>query len=372
MIHTGRHNWKVILTPFSWLYGMSIWIRNSFYDHGLFKSTGFHIPLISVGNITVGGTGKTPHVEYLAALLRSKYRVATLSRGYKRKTRDFRIASADSTVAEIGDEPLQMKNRFPDMTVAVDRKRVNGIKKLLALAPPVEVILMDDAYQHRSVKPGFSILLVDYSRPLERDRLLPAGLLREPAANLNRANIILVTRTPESIKPIELREYVNRIRRSMGQHLYFTTMRYGDLSPVFPNVEWREAAWFKKQVGGILVVSGIANPHSLRQYALGLHTNIVELPFPDHHDYTQKDLMKIHQTFREMRRKEEEILVLTTEKDAMRLRDHHPEPELRDAMYAVRIEVHFLNEDKDEFDRQILNYVSSNKRSGILYQGKDS
>jgi tetraacyldisaccharide 4'-kinase len=372
MIHTGRPNWKVILTPISWLYGMVIWVRNSLYDNGFLKSTGFDIPLITVGNITVGGTGKTPHVEYLAGLLGSRYRVAILSRGYKRKTRYFQLASTGSAVNEIGDEPLQMKNRFPEMTVAVDRKRVNGIKKLLAQAPPVEVILMDDAYQHRPVQPGYSILLIDFSRPLDRDRLLPAGMLREPAVNVNRAHMILVTRTPENIKPIELREYGKGIGLSLGQHLYFTTMRYGDLLPVFPGVATRDAGWFKKQAGGILVVSGIANPGPLREYARGIHSNITELSFPDHHYYLPGDLLKINQTFRQMKRQNQEILVLTTEKDAMRLRDHHPEAELRDALHAVRIDVHFLNDYKVEFDRQILNYVNSNKRSGILHQGKNS
>jgi tetraacyldisaccharide 4'-kinase len=372
MSKSGHHKWKVILFPFSWLYGMVIWIRNSLYDNRVFKSTGFNIPLISVGNITVGGTGKTPHVEYLAGLLNGKYSVATLSRGYRRKTRDFRIASTDSTVHEIGDEPLQIKKRFPEITVAVDRKRVNGIEKLMKQNPPVEVILMDDAYQHRSVKPGFSVLLIDYSRPLDADHLLPAGMLREPAKNITRANIILVTRSPERIKPIEFREYVNRIGLSIGQHLYFTSMRYGDLSPVFPNSTIREAAWFKKQVGGVLIVAGIANPRLLRQYARSINTNITELSFPDHHHYSPGDIEKISQTYRELKKEHQEILVLTTEKDAMRLQDYSPEPELRDAMHAVRIYVNFLNDDKDEFDRQILNYVNSNKRSSILYKGEDS
>ena len=372
MNRTGRNNWKVVLIPFSWLYGAVIWIRNSLYDNGILKSSGFNIPLISVGNITVGGTGKTPHVEYLAGLLDSEYSVATLSRGYKRKTRDFRIASADSTVRETGDEPLQIKRRFPGTTVAVDRKRANGIEMLMKQAPPVEVILMDDAYQHRSVKPGFSILLIDYTRPIDRDRLLPAGMMREPASNLNRANIILVTRSPERIKPIELREYVNRMGLSIGQHLYFTTMRYGDLSPVYPESTRRDAAWFKNHVGGVLIVAGIANPRPLRQYARSINTNIVELSFPDHHCYSGRDIEKISDTYHELKKNHQEILVLTTEKDAMRLRDHNPEPEVRNALHAVRIYVHFLNDDKDEFDRQILNYVNSNKRSSILYQGEDS
>ncbi len=372
MNKTGGNTWKVVLIPFSWLYGLVIWIRNSLYDNAFLKSTGFKLPLISVGNITVGGTGKTPHVEYLVELLNSEFNVATLSRGYKRKTRDFRIASADSSVGEIGDEPLQIKRRYPGITVAVDRKRVNGVEMLMKQSPPVEVILMDDAYQHRSIKPGFSILLIDYARPLDRDRLLPAGMLREPAPNLNRANIILVTRSPERIKPIELREFVNRLELSIGQHLYFTTMHYGELTPVYPESPLREASWFKEQVGGVLIVTGIANPRSLRQYARSINTNLTELSFPDHHQYSRKDMEKISNTYSKLKKTYKEILVLTTEKDAMRLRDHNPGPEIRDAIHAVRIHVHFLNEDKEEFDRQILTYVNSNKRSSILYQGEDS
>ena len=372
MNKTGRNTWKVVLIPFSWLYGLVIWIRNSLYDNGILSSTGFKLPLISVGNITVGGTGKTPHVEYLVDLLKSEFSVATLSRGYKRKTRDFRIATAESKVREIGDEPLQIKRRYPQVTVAVDRSRVHGVEMLMKQAPPVEVILLDDAYQHRSIKAGFSILLIDHARPIDADRLLPAGMLREPASNLNRANIILVTRSPERIKPIEFREYVNRLGLSIGQHLYFTTMHYGDLTPVYPETRVRDAAWFKKQVGSVLIVTGIANPRPLRQYARSISTKISELSFPDHHEYSRKDMEKISSTYHKLKNTHQEILVLTTEKDAMRLRDHTPEPEIRDALHAVRIHVHFLNDDKDEFDRQILTYVNSNKRSSILYQGEDS
>ena len=372
MNKTGRYTWKVILTPFSWLYGLVIWIRNSLYDNGFLSSSGFKLPLISVGNITVGGTGKTPHVEYLVELLNSEFKVATLSRGYKRKTRDFRIATAESSVSEIGDEPLQIFRRYPEITVAVDRKRVHGVEMLMKQSPPVEVILLDDAYQHRSIKPGFSILLIDYARPIDRDRLLPAGMLREPASNLNRANIILVTRSPERIKPIEFREYVNRLGLSIGQHLYFTTMRYGDLAPVYTETQARDTAWFKNQVSAVLIVSGIANPRPLRQYARSISTKLEELSFPDHHEYSRKDMEKISRVFDKLKKTHQEVLVLTTEKDAMRLRDHQCEPEIRDAMHAVRIHVHFLNDDKDEFDRQILTYVNSNKRSSILYQGEDS
>ena len=372
MNKTGAHTWKVVLIPFAWLYGFVIWIRNSLYDNGFLKSTAFKMPLISVGNITVGGTGKTPHVEYLAGLLEGEFNVATLSRGYKRKNRDFRIASPKSTVSEIGDEPLQMKRRYPDITVAVDRKRVNGVEKLMKQTPPVEVILLDDAYQHRSIKAGLSILLVDYERPIDRDHLLPAGMLREPASRRSRANIILVTKTPERTQAIELREYVNRLGLSMAQHLFFTTMHYGELKPVYAGLPHRNADWFKQKVGGTLLVTGIANPRPLRKYAQSIHANLSELNFPDHHQYTIKDMEKISGAYRRLKKEHKEILVLTTEKDAMRLQEQNPSPELREALFSVPIHVHFLNDDKENFDRQLLSYVNSNKRSSILYQGENS
>jgi tetraacyldisaccharide 4'-kinase len=370
-LKSTRTRWRIILLPLSWLYGLGVWIRNSLFDLEILNSTSFHVPLISVGNITVGGTGKTPHVEYLATLLGREFKVATLSRGYKRKTRDFRLATDDSTAIEIGDEPLQIKRRFPGIAVAVDRKRVNGVKNLMNLSPPVEVILLDDAYQHRSIKPGFSILLMDYHRPIHRDRLLPAGRLREPARNCSRANIILVTRSPESLRPMELREYVNQLELTIGQHLYFTRMRFGDLIPVYPECEKKEADWFKVHTDGVVIVAGIAQPRSLLQYAQSISTNLRELFFPDHHHYTPGDLEKISAAYRELKKEGGEILILTTEKDATRLLNHQPEQEVKDAFHAVRIHVEFLNDDQDEFDRQILNYVHSNKRSSILYQGEN-
>lgn len=375
MNRSGRNNWRRVLCPFAWLYGLVIWIRNSLYDQGLISSKSFNIPIISVGNITVGGTGKTPHVEYLTELLGDEYEVATLSRGYKRKTRDFRIASDSSIASEIGDEPMQIKQRFPEITVAVDRKRVRGVKMLMKLEPPIDLILLDDAYQHRSLKPGFSILLIDYSRPLDRDHLIPAGLLREPAVNRNRSNIILVTKSPERIKPIELREYVNKLGLCMGQHLYFTTIKYGNMVPVYPDVSAKKLQWFKEHIGAVLIVAGIVNPRALRQFARSINTNISEIYYPDHHRYRPKNIDRITELYHELKEepklKEErkEVLVLTTEKDAMRFREHMPEQSVRDYFYAVRIHVHFLNNDKDEFDQQIKSYVSSNKRSSILYQG---
>ena len=372
MIKPGHHNWKVIFIPFSWLYGFVVRIRNILFDTGIFTSTGFDIPVISVGNIQVGGTGKTPHVEYLVELLSPRFTIATLSRGYKRRTTGFWIASEASSPREVGDEPLQIKRRFPGITVAVDRNRANGIKLLMEQAPPVDIILLDDAYQHRSVKPGLSILLIDYSRPPGSDRLLPAGMLREPASNRSRADIILVTRFPENLKPIEMQEYEKRLGLFPGQHLYFTTMRYGELLPVYQGAPDRDAAWFKNSVGAVLIVAGIANPHPLEQFARSINPNVFELFFPDHHDFSHSDMANILARYRDLKKSHNEVLVLTTEKDSARLLDHEPEPGLKNAFYSVRIHVHILDDDKDEFDRQILNYVDTNKRSSILCQGKDT
>jgi tetraacyldisaccharide 4'-kinase len=373
MDNSPRFQWKLILVPFSWLYGLVVWIRNSFYDQGLFKSTGFNMPVLSVGNITVGGTGKTPHTEYLCRLLKDEFRVATLSRGYRRKSRDFRIATPESKVQEIGDEPLQIKQKYPDLTVAVDRERVHGISELMKLAPALEVILLDDAYQHRSLKPGYSILLIDYTRPILYDRLLPAGMLREPAINRNRANIILVTKTPEDMKPMEMREYVNSLNLNIGQHLFFTTMRYGELVPLFPDKtgELKNAAWYKSKEVGILLVSGIANPQGIRTYAKTISANLRELNFPDHHRYTQKDIERIIHLTLELTEAFGEVLILTTEKDAVKLRELDFPENVRSFMFAVPILVHFLNADRENFEKQIHNYVTSNKRGSILHQGEN-
>jgi len=371
MKRNKRLNWRILLVPFSWLYCLVVWTRNSLYFSGLLQRTGFRIPIISVGNITVGGTGKTPHVEYLVELLKENFRVAALSRGYKRKTRDFRIASLNSAADETGDEPMQIKQRFPDITVAVDRKRVHGVKKLMEMDPGLDVILLDDAYQHLAIQPGLSILLIDFLRPLHRDRMLPAGMLREPARNRNRANIILVTRSPERMKPIERREYVKKMDLPLGQHLFFTTIRYGILIPVYPGVPHRDKQWYQQRKTAAILVTGIANPRPIRNYIRGITTHIRELRFPDHHDFTLKDLEKIAFLHGELKTQWQEVLVLTTEKDAMRLRILQPHEELRQDMHAVRIHIDFLNEDSKNFNQIITSYVISNKRSNILYQEKD-
>ena len=213
------------LLPLSWLYGLGVRLRNFCFDVGLLKSHSFDIPVISVGNITVGGTGKTPHVEYLVSLLRKHASVAVLSRGYKRKSHGFIIADSSATARLIGDEPMQMKKKFGDITVAVDRDRVNGIRRLTdgKTVKDIDVVLLDDAFQHRYVKPGINILLVDYHRLIIYDKLLPAGRLREPLNGKNRADIVIVTKCPKDLKPMEFRVITKAMNLFPYQHLYFTT-----------------------------------------------------------------------------------------------------------------------------------------------------
>jgi len=359
-----------VLLPLSWLYGAAVAIRNGLYDAGLLKSTTFDIPSISVGNITVGGTGKTPHVEFLANMLRDEYNMAVLSRGYLRNTRDFRIATVKCGPREIGDEPCQIKKRFPEVTVAVDRDRVHAMRELMKITPPLDLVLLDDAFQHRALTPGYSILLIDFNRPMVNDRLLPAGNLREPAANRRRANMILVTKSPEDIKPIQMREYVNRLGLELGQHLFFTGMRPAELIPVFGGESKTGPGDFGDQVGGVLVVSGVVNPSSLTDFARKIHDNVEEIRFGDHHRYSIKDAGKIRAKAEAMSSGDKPVLTLTTEKDAVKLLELDFPETLKQFMYAFRQEVYFLNDDQTNFENQIRRYVTGNKRSNILYQGK--
>ncbi len=355
---------NILLYPLSILYWLITGIRNFLYEAGILKSTSFPVPVICVGNITVGGTGKTPHTEYLLELLGENFRVAILSRGYKRKTSDFRIASASSTVAEIGDEPLQIFSKYPGNLVAVDRSRVKGIWRIMAYHPETQVIIMDDGYQHRSVTPGLSILLTDFERPYMKDHMLPYGNLREDKSDMRRADIILITKCPSELNAIQRRIIVKEIGKAPYQNLYFTSLTYGLPMPVFgtqnKNIENPAIAAYPD--AGILLVTGIANPKPLRDYLGSFFTEIRELPFPDHHAFREKDLNAIVAAFGELRSSPR--FIITTEKDAVRLRELTGLDEaVRSAMFFIPLGINFLNDDKEEFDNLVLNYVRKNKQN---------
>jgi tetraacyldisaccharide 4'-kinase len=362
-----RNIFSPILFPLSLLYGFIIYIRNRLFDYKIFKSRQFNIPLISVGNITVGGTGKTPHVEYLADLLKSEFKVATLSRGYKRKSKGFVLSTIESSDTEIGDEPKQIKQKFPGIEVAVDADRTNGINKLIQLKNP-DVILLDDAFQHRKVSPGLSILLIDFSKPINKDFMLPFGNLREQSFEKRRAHIIIITKSPNDLKPIERRIIFNELKPYPFQHVFFTCFDYGNIYPVFKNPEKP----IKDQVSkncDVLLVTGIANPKSLEKYILeNISKNIHNLEYSDHYSFKDSDIKTITKKFEEI--KSDNKIIITTEKDAMRLQKFsNIADNLKESFFYIPIQVKFLNNRTDNFNQQVIEYVRKNKEHSFLYPG---
>ncbi|HKK42519.1 MAG TPA: tetraacyldisaccharide 4'-kinase [Bacteroidales bacterium] len=355
---------NILLYPLSLLYGMITGIRNFLYDKEVLDSKEFDLPVICVGNITVGGTGKTPHTEYLVSLLiRNNFRVATLSRGYKRKTRDFRIATQVSGVNDIGDEPLQIFRKFPGITVAVDRKRVNGITKILENDPGTDVIILDDGFQHRKIRPGVSILLTDFERLIVNDHMLPYGNLRESAFNMHRADIILVTKSPGDLSPIQRRLIVKEMDKAPYQNLYFTTIVYKDPIPVFEEVkDVPPPLTVESGDCSIVLVTGIANPDPLKKYLDDKCRNITHMNYADHHNYTEADLKGIINAWSSL--KSPVKYIITTEKDAVRFREFSNIAEsLKTAFYYIPVGIDFLNDDRKEFDNLIIDYVRKNKRN---------
>jgi len=367
-MNTLRKILSPILFPISLIYGLIIYIRNRFYDYKIFKSNQFNIPLISVGNITVGGTGKTPHIEYLINVLKSEFNVATLSRGYKRKSKGFILSSIESTDLEIGDEPRQIKQKFPEISVAVDADRTNGINQLLNNTENLDAILLDDAYQHRKVHANMSILLIDYSRPIDKDFMLPFGDLREQSFEKKRANIMIITKSPKDLKPIERRIIFNKLEPYPFQHVYFTTFNYGEIKPVYNSI-------IESNIHGtytdheILLVTGIANPKPLKDYiAENISKNIQEIEYSDHYDFKESDFKKIEQAYNSIN--SDKKIIITTEKDAMRLQKFsNIANNLNGSFFYIPIQVEFLNNRTDNFNQQIIEYVRKNKKHSFLYPG---
>lgn len=354
------------LLPFSWMYGIIVFFRNKFYDWGWFGSEEFDIPVVCIGNITVGGTGKTPHTEYIIELLRKKKRVAMLSRGYGRKTSGFILADVDATAQTIGDEPYQIKSKFPDIVVAVDEKRRRGIHRLLALETPPEVILLDDAFQHRAVKPSYTIILTDYNRPMYKDKLLPAGRLRESANNVHRADDIIMTKCPE-LQPIDFRLLRHEMDTFPYQGVYFTKIVYKKLHPVFKNTQINNITLENLQGKSILLVTGIASPQMIVK-EMQQHTNkIMQKIYPDHYSFRKSDIYDIINKFGEI--SDDNKLIVTTEKDATRLVlfADQIDDSLQDVFYYLPIQVDFLDDnDKQQFNEKIQNHVRDYTRDRAI------
>jgi len=356
------------LLPISWLYGIGVSIRNFLFNIGILKSRSFDIPIISVGNITVGGTGKTPHVEYLIRLLKDNFNIAVLSRGYKRKSKEFILADDDTEMSMIGDEPYQMKQKFPNITVAVDKDRCHGIEQICGnnSTKNTDVILLDDAYQHRYVKAGINILLVDYHRMLSSDKLLPAGRLRESEDGKSRADMVIITKCPSDLKPMEFRVITKAMDLYPYQQLFFTTLIYKDLMPIY---EGESKSIESISEDNILLLTGIASPQQILEDLKPYMKNINQMTYQDHHLFTDKDVEDLNNRYSAL---PEPKIIITTEKDATRIKGLEGlSEEVKRNIYTLPIEVKFMLEQKDTFNENIIGYVRKNSRNSILAKRKD-
>ncbi|MDD5570768.1 MAG: tetraacyldisaccharide 4'-kinase [Bacteroidales bacterium] len=343
---------RLILFPVSFIYGIITFIRNVLYDIHIFKVNKFNVPVISVGNLSLGGTGKTPHVELLVRFLKEKHVTAVLSRGYKRKTRGFLIASDNSKTEEIGDEPLQIKKKFKNVIVAVDRNRTNGINRLLEFNKNIEAVILDDAFQHRAVKPSLSILLTEYGAFYKDDFVFPSGRLREWRFNSNRADIIIVTKTPKVFSPIERRSIVEKIKPERHQKLFFSYLDYAEITP-FSGSKFT----LGKDVSAAVLFTGIVNPIPLHEHLKRKFMEIQILTFPDHYNYTLKDIQKIEKIFNDIFRKNK--IIITTEKDYMKLqKPEFSELTSRTPFFYVPVNAQIHKEDKKAFEDMILNALA--------------
>ncbi len=349
---------KNILFPVLWLlsliYGSVLWLRNKFFDIGWLTEKKYALPVISIGNITVGGTGKTPMTEYVINLLKGRFSVAVLSRGYKRKTKGFILAESKSTVVDIGDEPLQILSKFPGVTVAVAEKRTEGIEQLLKIKSP-DVIVLDDAFQHRYVKPGLSVLLIDYNRPLWEDYPFPAGRLREPASGKKRADIIVVSKCPTPMTAEDRERMIKKLEPCNGQQVFFTSVSYS--SPV--NYAGREDE-FDKNIR-VLALAGIARPEMFFDHISEKYRMDGKLIFPDHHSFSTSDCRDIERAFNALGKGEK--AVVCTEKDFMRLKNSEClSAEIKSHIWYIPIKVTFIFDEEKKFNQLIYSYVEKDKK----------
>lgn len=363
-----RSRFGFLLYPLSLIYGLVVRFRNALFDLNILKSTSFDFPVICIGNITVGGTGKTPHVEYLLDLLHKKFNIAVLSRGYKRKTKGYLVADNTATPYSIGDEPYQLHKKFKKATVAVNEDRVEGIRKLQNDVKNLQGVILDDAFQHRYVKPGLNILLVDYYRPVFSDSYLPYGMLRDHRKQIHRANIVIVTKVPKEIKPIEKRLWIKNLGLFPYQYLFFSSFEYGELTPVFGSKKRQlDMKNLKEAKAKILLLSGIANPEPLKIHLTKNNLEVNMLKFPDHYNYTLEDTKVIKKEFQEIKSKKK--LIITTEKDAVKLQYLKDFPRsLKEKMYYLPVKVKLLDGKQTEFEKLIIHYVKKNKEINRLYR----
>ncbi len=343
---------RIFLYPIALLYGAVVALRNLLYDAGFFSSVRFSVPVISIGNLSMGGTGKTPHVEYLVRLFEYRYPTATISRGYKRRSQGFIVADESANALKIGDEPMQYHMKFPELVVCVAEERMTGIPALLQRFPNTEVVVMDDAFQHRSVKAGFHILITDYAKPYYNDHILPFGGLREGRGAAKRADIIIMSKCPPNMTRAEADEIVRKLAPSPGQQVFFTGINYGTPYNFFTREE------ISLQGKNIVLVTGIAKPQPLQDYLSATAAGVHPLAYRDHHYFVTADIEEIHAAFKNWNVSDK--IVATTEKDAARLMLLAGKlADLQMDIAVVPIVVNVLFGMQEALDTCILQYVDA-------------
>jgi tetraacyldisaccharide 4'-kinase len=353
---SALRSFRLLLLPFAILYRVVIGIRNWLYDRRIIRSASFAMPIICVGNLAVGGTGKSPMVEYLVELVKGKWKTATLSRGYKRKTRGYALANERTTALEIGDEPMQFHIKFPDIAVAVGEERLVAVPQLLHDRPETEVIILDDAFQHRRIRAGLNILLTECGNLFTRDYYLPAGDLRDLKSRYKKASVIVVTKCDPSLTEQERQKIISEIKPIAGQTVYFTAIRYGKAYHIIH----RNSADITADTE-VLMVSGIANPKPLQVW-LDVNSKQCHLQqYSDHHIFTIDDLKQIRKKFEAIASARK--MILTTEKDAVRLVKFGAE--IKDwPLYVIPVRHDFLFNEAGRFNQHITNFISEFKTSG--------
>ena len=349
---------KILFFPFAVIYGTITSLRNLLYDWNILKSKSFDVHTICVGNLAVGGTGKTPHIEYLINLLKNEFKIATLSRGYKRKTTGFIHADNSSSVLDIGDEPLQYKTKYPNIDVCVDSDRVNGVKKILSFSAAPNVILLDDAFQHRALNSELKIVVSEYTNLFLNDCIMPSGNLRESKNGIKRADIIIISKTPEKTTAVEIRNLIKDLKPLAHQQLFFTWLKYGELTS-FQNPQETIDTLNDLFRYRVVLFTGIVNPMPMVTYVKEYASEIKHIQFPDHYQFTILDIANIRAELDAFEGGNK--IVVTTEKDAMRLKGNN----LQDIantlpLYILPIEVDFKDKTQ-EFNETIINYVRTNK-----------
>ena len=359
--------------PLSWFYGAGVKFRNFLFDVGILKTRTYQVPVISVGNITVGGTGKTPHVEYLIRLLRKKVNVAVLSRGYKRKTKGFILASNNMSPRDIGDEPYQIYRKYNGLiTLAVCESRRKGIRELLRIDPEINLILLDDGFQHRYVTPKVNVLLLDYNRLPFEDKLMPLGQLREPVSSISRCDMVVVTKCPGDITPTERRVIKQRLNLLTYQKLFFSAIRYSEPVPVFPvqSPQPTSLQWLHSD-DAVLCLTGIATPKPLVRYLRQYAAQVKVMHFDDHHFFTRRDFTDIFKVYKNLTGKRK--FIITTEKDAVRIMNNPYYPPIkRNCIYYIPMRVAFLEMEGSDFISELVTKIDEQEEEANLTTMNDN